>query len=375
MPLPRVRPLLPALINLAIVGVMIARGIGQSRERYRTEGNRLGQANDVIRSFCQAAAQFLATRQASDGSWDDGGAGASFARAGQPGRVAPTMRVLLGVRASGYAGEPFYRRGLGFVRRHQERLRGWLHGDRGGDPGDLEPTVDALAMGSLLLGPEPDGGAELRSILRAQQTPRGLYRHGLGPPGAAAGRRVLVGDNVLLLGVLPALGMDTTELAAAIRSELDEVPPAPPKTWIVLAYLGSLAAPTGGAEAHALVARLLDRLEPSRLGPVAALDDVALSAYLRVRADQCLRDADACNDLNAAVAALLGRRQGDGSWRAPAVAAVDGGGIEPSSTGSAVETTALALDGLATYRRILDGRAKGMLGAYPADAAGAVLRR
>ena len=42
---------------------------------------------------------------------------------------------------------------------------------------------------------------------------------------------------------------------------------------------------------------------------------------------------------------------------------------------SAVETTALALDGLATYRRILDGRAKGMLGASPADAAGAVLRR
>jgi hypothetical protein len=80
--------------------------------------------------------------------------------------------------------------------------------------------------------------------------------------------------------------------------------------------------------------------------------------------------------VNPAVAALVGRRQGDGSWPAAAFEAViDGAGGDPSSGGSAAETTSLALDGLATYRRILDGRAKGTLVASPADAAGATLRR
>jgi hypothetical protein len=99
---------------------------------------------------------------------------------------------------------------------------------------------------------------------------------------------------------------------------------------------------------------------PPRLpAPVAELDTVTLAAYVKARAEQCLEELHTCSDLNPAVGALVSRKRPDGSW---ASAAGDGtGGSGHGRAGAAAEATSGALEGLAAYLRVLEGRADGSL--------------
>lgn len=329
------RALLPVLIISAIVALMIVSGIARSRDRLQASRGRFDEASDILRGFCQGAAGFLASRQAADGSWSD---------------AAGTMRILLNVRGTGYEGERFYQAGLDFVRARHRRARAWLRGDAGEEAVGAEPSLETLALAWLLLGAEREPPAEIRAVLQRQETPRGLYRHELsrsgGPP---PGARVLLTDNVLVLGILPALDMEAAALTASLRSRMAEAKPLSPRARIALAHLAAVAAESGSRPARSLRTRILGSLDPASLEPFSQLDSASLAAYVRVRSDECLLDADPCNDLNAAVAALATRRQADGSWAA-----------DPA--GSAAETTSLALRAIATYRRIVDGRSDGTLG-------------
>jgi len=158
-----------------------------------------------------------------------------------------------------------------------------------------------------------------------------------------------------------ALALDAGSLEASLQRHLGAGGLGPSRSRVVLGYLASLAAETGSEPAQSLLDRLADG--PDSGGPPALpaqLDSVWLAAHVKVRADQCLRHGDPCNDVNAAVAALVGRRQADGSWAAAPFAG-DGDGEAAYFTGSAPETTSVALKALASYARVLDGRASGAL--------------
>jgi hypothetical protein len=350
--------LLPALINAALVAFMIGTGIARGRHNVRGNQDRLAQASQALRGFGDDAARFLASRQAPDGSWP----GAAAAD------VALTARILLNVRGTGYEGQPFYGRGLAFVRAHRERLHAWLRGGGGGaepSPGPFEPTLEALALGGLLLGQEAEGddGAALRKALGPLPAAGGLYPHALArDPGGRPAAESRVGDNVLALGLLPAAKLDPAPLAARVRTALADAPPATPGSVLALAYEASLAAETGSPEARSLVAPLLDRLDPAALGPGSGLDDLSLATYVHLRGRRCVAEADPCNNLNPAMGTLATRRQADGSWSAAALA----GGPR-----SADEATSMALKAVATYRGIVEGR----ITATPSPEPGAVPRR
>jgi len=330
------RALLPVLIISAIVALMIVSGIARSRDRLQASRGRFGQASDILRGFGQGAAGFLASRQAADGSWSD---------------AAATMRILLNVRGTGYESERFYRAGLEFVRARHQEARAWLHGDAGEKAAaGAEPSLETLALAWLLLGAEREPPAEIRAVLQRQETPRGLYRHALSRSGAPPpDARVLLTDNVLLLGVLPTLDMEAAPLTASLRSRMAETGPLSASTRVGLAHLASLAAESGGRPSRSAAAALLAPVDAARLEPVAKIDTPTLAAYVSVRSIECLHQSDPCNEVNSAVGALATRRQADGSWAA-----------EPA--GSAAETTSLALRAIADYRRIVAGRADGTLG-------------
>jgi hypothetical protein len=87
------------------------------------------------------------------------------------------------------------------------------------------------------------------------------------------------------------------------------------------------------------------------------LETLALAAYVKARAGQCLEDGHTCSDLNPAVAALVSRKRPDGSWAAGG----DGAASADGRAVSAVEATSGAIEGLAAYLRVLEGRADGTL--------------
>jgi hypothetical protein len=318
----------------AVVALMIRGGIARNQERIRATSNDLERGRDTVHRFAAEGARFLAAQQAADGSW-------SYYRSrsplivpaeGRPG-AASTMRILLGVRGTGHERQPFYATGLAFVRAHRERA----HGAPPAASEDEEPAIEALSLAWLLLGPDTRAADELRARLRGRQTLRGLYR----------GR---LSDNVLLLGVLPALGLDARPLSTALRRTLAAGGPEPSPSWTVLRYLGALAGEPGLA-ADALGAR-----DPALPTSPARLDSLTLAAHVKVRAEECLRERDPCTDLNAPVGTLVQRRRPDGSWTAAPFAA-EGAYF----TGSAAETTSVAVSGLSAFARVLDGRASGAL--------------
>jgi hypothetical protein len=322
------RRLLPVAAMAAVVALMIRGGIARNQERIRATSNDLERGRDTIHRFTAEGARFLAAQQAADGSW-------AYYRSRSPLIVpaercpgaASTMRILLGVRGTGHETRPFYAAGLAFARAHRQGVR-------------EEPAIEALSLAWLLLGPDAAAADELRARLAGQRTLRGLFR----------GR---LGDNVLLLGVLPGLGMDAGPVSLALRRTLEGGGPEPSPSRTVLRYLGALAAESGGAANPALDALLA---RPPTLRAAASLDSLTLAAHVKVRADHCLHDRDPCTDLNAAVGALVQRRRPDGSWTAAPFAA-EGAYF----TGSAAETTSVAVSGLSAFARVLDGRASGAL--------------
>ena len=333
---PIVRALLPVLIISAVVALMIASGIARSRDRLHANRGALDQASVILRGYGKAAAGFLASRQAADGSWGD---------------AAGTMRILLNMGGTGYEGERFYRVGLDFVRAEHQEVRAWLRGGaRNEAVAAPEPSLETLALAWLLLGTEREPPAEIRGVLQRQETPRGLYVHELSrSPAPARDAQVRLSDNVLLLGVLPALGMESAALTTSLRSLMAEGAPLSASARIALAHLASVAADAAGRPAPSLAATILASLDAASLEPLSKTDTASIAAYVDLRGHQCLRDTDPCNELNAAVAALATRRQADGSWAA-----------DPA--GTAAETTSLALRAIATYRRIIEGRSDGTLG-------------
>ncbi len=340
------RAVLPSLILSAVVAAMILSGVSRSRARAQANRGRLGQAGDILRGFGEQAAGFLASRQAADGSW-----------AGP----ASTLRILLNLRGTEYERAPFYGAGLGFARAHERRVQAWMRGDRGAsDAGDVEPTLETLALAWLLLGAEAAPPAEVRILLRKQETPRGLYRHELVKPGGPASARVRLTDNVLLLGVLPAVGEDATALRASLRSRMAETGPLSASARIALGHLASVATGSGGRPAPSPRATVLAPVDPALPEPVSGLDTSTLAAYVEVRGEECLLAADPCNEINLGMAALATRRQADGSWpAAPFGAEIPGA---EATERSSEETTSLALKAIAVYRRIIAGRVDGTLG-------------
>ena len=341
------RAVLPSLILSAVVAAMILSGVSRSRARAQANRGRLGQAGDILRAFGEQAAGFLASRQAADGSW-----------AGP----ASTLRILLNLRGTEHERAPFYRAGLGFARAHERRVQAWMRGERGaGDAGDVEPTLETLALAWLLLGGEAAPPAEMRILLRKQETPRGLYRDELVRPGGpASAPRVRLTDNILLLGVLPAVGEDATALRASLRSRMAETGPLSPSARIALGHLASVATGSGGRPAPSPRATVLAPVDPALPEPVSGLDTSTLAAYVEVRGEECLLAADPCNEINLGMAALATRRQADGSWAAaPFGAEIPGA---EATERSSEETTSLALKAIAVYRRIIAGRVDGTLG-------------
>jgi hypothetical protein len=330
------RRLLPVAAMAAVVALMIRGGIARNQERIRATSNDLERGRDTIHRLTAEGARFLAAQQAADGSW-------AYSRSrsplivpaeGHPG-AASTMRILLGVRGTGHERQPFYAAGLDFVRAHRERAHGASPAASDDEP-DREPAIEALSLAWLLLGPDARAADELRACLRGRQTLRGLYR----------GR---LSDNVLLLGVLPALGLDARPLSTALRRTLAAGGPEPSPSWTVIRYLGALAGEPG------LAADALGPGGPLPTSP-AQLDSLTLAAHVKVRAEECLRERDPCTDLNAAVGTLVQRRRPDGSWTVAPFAA-EGAYF----TGSAAETTSVAVSGLSAFARVLDGRASGAL--------------
>jgi len=337
------RRLLPVAAMAVVVALMIRGGIARNQERIRATSNDLERGRDTIRRFTAEGVRYLAAQQAADGSW-------AYYRSRSPLIVpaercpgaASTMRILLGVRGTGYETRPFYAAGLAFVRAHPRAqpspaARAAAESEQG-----EEPAIEALTLRWLLLGPAAAAADELRARLAGQQTRRGLFRTRLS-------------DNVLLLGVLPALGMDAAPVSLALRRTFEGGGPEPSPSWTVLRYLGSLAAESVGPAGTPALDALLAR-PPALHASASRLDSLTLAAHVKVRADHCLRDRDPCTDLNAAVGALVQRRRPDGSWTAAPFAA-DGAYF----TGSAAETTSVAVKGLSAFARILDGRASGAL--------------
>jgi hypothetical protein len=321
--------------------------LARSRERRQFNRGRLGQADGMLRGFGDQAARFLASRQAADGSWGD------------PTR---TMRILLNLRGTGHEGEPFYRAGLDLARTHEQRVRAWIRGDGGERPaGGVPPTLETLALACLLLGPEAAPPAEVRVVLQRQETPRGLYRHELARAGGPApGPRVWLTDNMLLLGVLPAVGVEATALGASLRGRMGEAGPLSASARIALAHLASVAAATDSRLARSMRASVLAPVDPALAEGASGLDTATLAAFVEARGEECLLAADSCNEINMGLAALAGRRQADGSWAAARLGAEIPEG--EAAEGSVEETTSLALKAIAIYRRIIAGRVDGSLG-------------
>jgi len=335
--------LLPVLAMALLVGLMIRGGIARNEQRHRMLVDDLDRSRATMGGFVADGARFLAGQQSADGSWEYfRSPSPSLTPAESHPRVASTARILLGLRGTGQERHPFYGKGLEYVRKAAD--------------GRVEPTLEALSLGLLLLGPGVDSPEQVRALLDEQPTVRGLYPRRLGTPASAAtGSRVALSDNILLVAVLPALQMEPAPLATAVRRRLEVGGPEPSPSWTVLRYLASAAAESATPAGRSALGRLVARVPGPGL-PDARSDSLALGAHVRVRAEQCLREGDPCTDLNGAVGALVRRRRPDGSWAAAPFAS-DGG----YSVGSAAETTSFALSGLAAFARILEGRAEGRL--------------
>jgi len=302
-----VRVLIPVLLILAVLALMITVGLQRNRERIRAAEGGVDKGSQMVGAICDRAAQSLASLQNADGSWS--------------GDMASTMRVLFNLKGTAYETDRLYETALGFVREQS---------------GHLAPTVEVMSLGWFLLGADLVSPAELRFLLEDRATPEGLYRHA---PES-------IEEDLLLLGVLPGLGMDASRLATALGDFLDRVGPVPPAWWLRSAYLASLVAESGSPEARTLRDRLVegwrsaDRVSgAAEVEPWEALDALSLAAYVKLRAEKCLSDADRCNSLNAPVRALLGGRA-DGLW-------------------TDAETTSVVLNALTTYRRVLEARIAG----------------
>jgi hypothetical protein len=346
---PAWRRLLPVAVMVAVVGAMIVRGLARHEANVRAVRAGPTRAVEIVDGFVKDAEAFLEAGQRPDGSWAYGRSATAGLETLDPSpRVASTARILLALRAAGYAERPPFARGRAFVRAHQERLGRWIAGGTGPPAEDVEATLGALATGVILLGPEPLPAEGVRRLLRAYATPLGLYPRRLDAPAALDDGDWPAADNVALAAALPALGADAAPLVAALRRRFDQgrVPPA---RAIVARYLASVAAPSASALSWLLGPG------PELPVPAAELDNLALGAHLNVRAEECLREEDACQDLNPVAAALIQRRHLDGSWTP---AAYESSG---PFTGSAFETTAVAMCGLSSYRRVLEGRVSGRL--------------
>jgi hypothetical protein len=346
---PAWRRLLPLAAVAALVAAMIVRGLARHDANVRTVRVLPNRGLEMVRGFVHDALRFVERGQQDDGSW-------AYGRGATPGletldpapRAAATARILLAARAAGYDARPMFGRGLSFVRAHQERLGRWLASGAREPQDRTEGTIGALATGVLLLGPEAAAPEEARRRLQSRRGPAGLYPRRLDAAAPPAGD-IPVADNVALLAALPALGLDTAPLLSALRRQFDEgrVEPA---AAMLARYLASLAGPPDGP-----LLRWLLVPGPVLPAPAAEIDNLALAAHLKVRADECLRGQDTCQDLNAVVAVLVQRRHSDGSWTPAPYERTAG------YTGSAFETTAVAMSGLAAYRRVLEGRATGGL--------------
>ena len=344
-----------------LVGLMIASGLARHEKNQRTARAGPGRSVEIVRGFVADAARFLESTQEPDGAWSYGRSRSpAMETADRQPNLASTARILLAARGGGYEQHPFHRRGVAFVRAHQGRLLHWIADPVATGADGVEATADALALSVLLLGPDAASAEPTRALLRARVTRSGLYPHRLDAPTAPANEPVL-GDNVALLAILPGLEMDAGPLLASVRRQHGGGMPEPSPSWPLVRYLASLAAESAPASARSL--GWLLAAGPDLPGPIPEIDSLSLAAHLKVRAEECLRERDVCQDLNAVTGALVARRRFDGSWTPAPYARSGGEGPDaaPYFTGSGPETTAVALSGLAAYVRVLEGRAAGRL--------------
>ena len=336
------RRLLPVLAMALLVFLMIRGGIARNAERHRLLANDLHRSRDTLTGFARDAARFLAGAQSPDGSWAYyRGTSPALVPADSQDRVASTARILLALRAAGLDDAGGYGRGLAYVRATAR---------------DAEPTLEALALTLLVAGDGIDA-TQARAWLLARPTLRGLYprRSAAAAVRAAAVSPASLADNLLLVGGLPALGLDPAPLATAVRRRLESGTPEPSPSWTVLRAVAASAAESGPPAGRAPLAGLVARVpRPGLVDPQR--DSLTLGAHVHVRAEQCLREGDPCTDLNRIVGTLAQRRRPDGSWAA-APYATEGG----YSVGSPAETTAFVLGGMAAFARVLEGRAEGRL--------------
>jgi hypothetical protein len=345
---PAWRRLLPVLAVAALVAAMIVRGLARHDANVRAVRRLPNRGLEMVRGFVEDALRFVERGQQDDGSWFYGrGATPGLETLDPAPRAAATARILLAARAAGYDARPMFGRGVWFVRAHQERLGRWLAGGASEPQDRTEGTIGALAAGVLLLGKDAAASDAARRVLLSRRAPTGLYPRRLDAAAPPTEARPLA-DNVAMLAALPRLGLDAEPLRSALRRQFEErrVDPA---GAMLARYLASLASSDG----HTV--RWLLSPGPVLPAPAPELDSMALAAHLKVRADECLREQDGCQDLNPVVAVLVQRRHSDGSWTPAPYERAAG------FTGSTFETTAVAMSGLAAYRRVLEGRASGGL--------------
>jgi hypothetical protein len=212
-------------------------------------------------------------------------------------------------------------------------------------------------MGWLLLREELSPSPALDAFLSIRETASGLYLDdALDDTGPAAHGEPRLRSNLLLLGVLRAMGRNPAALEGALRRELGASDRQPSVEWPVLAYLANQSAMAGStAAASILEIHLIPRLADVAARPAAEVDTMSLASFVTIRAEQCLRLGQRCPDTNLPLATLLGRMGADGAFAAAPFA------YEPTGTGgyigSSAETTAVALKALTAYRALLRARA------------------
>jgi hypothetical protein len=366
-----------ASLFLGIVGIVISLAVYVWQDR---TSSRLadGVAVEKLEIAAKNALAYVSHAQEEDGSWPSLMSNTpDFTQAVPAARVFPTMFILRTLKKARFEAEPFYARGVRYLRDAKElEVSLWAVDGRhhdlmhrfGSFPCKIVPDTDSSSWGLLLLADELSlSTVDTKAIagrFRAVMDERGLYgtylfgHYGEGECPADYGNSSSLGANFTILALFRRLGLESeaealeVALWAALRAPGYLSSAVYYRSRALLAYLAGLG------EARLMAAFLIEDLEKSEAFlDLSRWNTIDLAAYLYAKTDICIASGESCGGLEPVASALLGRQRVDGGWDAAPLYVAGAREDMPRSTefffGSSVETTALALralDEFASFR-------------------------